>query len=187
MVDLLPYIVDKIERLKLKHEVYSFDSGAIMVDFWVDQHLYVIQIDNDSIGISLITEETAPFDVIPDYSFKSSKDFKVAFEKIFHDQYDRKVIIIKGNSFSSLEGFYDEVDRVLTKNLNWKTGHTLDAFNDLLRGGFGVHEYEEPIILIWENSHKSKAELNMVRDEQTIYEILVDIIKTQAHINFIES
>ncbi|WP_290711201.1 barstar family protein [Flavihumibacter sp. CACIAM 22H1] len=186
MVDLLPYIVGKIERLKLKHEVHSFDSGAIMVDFWVGQCFYVVQIDNDTIGISLVTEETTPFDVIPDYSFKNSKDFKTAFEKVFHDQFDKKVIIIKGDSFSSFEGFYDEVDTVLTKNLNWKTGHNLDAFNDLLRGGFGVHEYEEPITLIWENSHKSKAELNMIRNERTIYEILVDIIKSHAHIDFIE-
>ena len=187
MTDLLPYIVGKIKRLKLKHEVHSFDSGAITVDFWLDQRFYVVQIYNDAIGISLVTEETTPFDVIPDHSFKNSKDFKTAFEKIFHDRYDKKVIIIKGESFSSIEGFYNEVDSVLTKNLNWKTGHNLDAFNDLLRGGFGVHEYEEPIILIWENSYKSKAELNMVRDEQTIYEILVDIINSHTHINFIES
>lgn len=56
-----------------------------MVDFWVDQRLYVVQIDNDAIGISLVTEETTPFDIIPDYSFKNSKDFKIAFEKVFYD------------------------------------------------------------------------------------------------------
>lgn len=85
MIYLLPYIVGEIERLKLKHEIHSFDSGAIMVDFWVDQRLYVVQIDNDAIGISLVTEETTPFDIIPDYSFKNSKDFKIAFEKVFYD------------------------------------------------------------------------------------------------------
>ncbi len=37
-----------------------------------------------------------------------------------------------------MEGFYDEIDRVLTKDLDWKTGHNLNALNDLLRGGFGV-------------------------------------------------
>lgn len=158
-----------------------------MIDFWLDQHFYVVQIANATIGISLVTAETTPFDIIPDYSFKNSSDFKTAFEKIFHEKYGKKVIIIKGDSFSSLEGFYDEVDRVLKTNLNWKTGHNLDAFNDLLRGGFGIHEYEEPIVLIWENTQKSKAELNMVRDEQTIYEILVDIIKSHTHITFIES
>ena len=62
-----------------------------------------------------------------------------------------KIFTIDGNNFSDLEGFYNEIDKILTKDLNWKTGHNLDAYNDLLRGGFGVHEYEEPIVLRWIN------------------------------------
>jgi RNAse (barnase) inhibitor barstar len=53
----------------------------------------------------------------------------------------RQEIIIEGKNFSDLGSFYDEIDRVLTNDLDWKTGHNLDAFNDLLRGGFGVYEY----------------------------------------------
>ena len=98
----------------------------------------------------------------------------------------KKIIIINGNNFSGLEGFYDEVDNVLTKNLGWDTGHNLNALNDLLRGGFGIHDYEEPITLIWTNSGKSKAELNMIRGGQTFFQILTDIIKSHAHIEFIE-
>ncbi|MRG46690.1 Barstar (barnase inhibitor) [Chitinophaga sp. SYP-B3965] len=100
---------------------------------------------------------------------------------------NKKTITIKGGRFSSLEGFYDEVDKVLTKNIEWATGHNLDAFNDLLRGGFGVHEYEEPIRLIWESSEKSKTELSMVSAGQTAYQALVEIIKSHEHIEFIES
>ena len=70
-----------------------------------------------------------------------------------------KVLTIDGNHFSDLEGFYDEIDKILTKGLDWKTGHGLDAYNDLLRGGFGVHEYGEPIVLKWLNYEKSKREL----------------------------
>lgn len=66
---------------------------------------------------------------------------------------------IDGNRFSDLEGFYSEIDKILTKNLDWKTGHNLNAYNDLLRGGFGVHEYGEPIVLKWLNYEKSKREL----------------------------
>jgi RNAse (barnase) inhibitor barstar len=69
----------------------------------------------------------------------------------------RTEIVIDGNNFDDLEGFYCEIDRVLTKDLNWKTGHNLDAFNDLLRGGFGVHEYGEPILLRWKNYDKSRV------------------------------
>jgi len=112
MLDLLPYIVDQIEKLKLKHKVHSFDSGAIMVDIWIDQRLYVIQIDNDTIGISVVIEETTPFDIIPDNLFKDHVDFKTAFERIF---LPARTIIIKGDNFSSLEGFYDEVYEVLVE------------------------------------------------------------------------
>ena len=54
----------------------------------------------------------------------------------------KKKIIINGDNFADLESFYVEIDRVLTKDLDWETGHNLDAFNDLLRGGFGAYEYE---------------------------------------------
>jgi RNAse (barnase) inhibitor barstar len=67
----------------------------------------------------------------------------------------RKEYIIDGNSFDNLEGFYREIDRLLTKDLPWKTSN-LDGFNDILRGEFGVHEYGEPILLRWINFEKSK-------------------------------
>lgn len=67
-------------------------------------------------------------------------------------------IIINGNNFSSLAEFYNEIDKVLTNNLDWQTGHNLNAFNDILRGGFGVHEYDEDIIIEWINSEKSKQD-----------------------------
>lgn len=70
-----------------------------------------------------------------------------------------KTFMIDGNHFSDLEGFFTEIEKILTKNLDWKTGHNLDAYNDLLRGGFGAHEYEEPIVLKWLNYEKSKREL----------------------------
>ncbi|GBG58438.1 hypothetical protein SPFL3102_02160 [Sporomusaceae bacterium FL31] len=69
---------------------------------------------------------------------------------------NKKKIIIDGNRYNDIDGFYDEIDKVLTKGLPWKTGHNLDALNDLLRGGFGVHEYGEPIVIIWENAKKSR-------------------------------
>ncbi len=71
----------------------------------------------------------------------------------------RREIVIDGNKFDDLEGFYCEIDRVLTKDLPWKTGHNLNAFNDLLRGGFGVHEYGEPILLRWINFERSRVYL----------------------------
>ncbi len=97
-----------------------------------------------------------------------------------------KTIIINGNSFSDSEGFYNEIDKVMTSELTWKTGHNLNAFNDLLRGGFCVHEYEEPIQLIWTNSTKSKAELTDLWENKTLYQSIIEIIQNHDHIEFIE-
>ena len=93
---------------------------------------------------------------------------------------NQQTIIINGNNFSDLETFYDEIDNVLTKDLDWQTGHNLDAFNDLLRGGFGVYEYGEPIKLIWANFSNSCENLG-----QELIDKLVEIIKDHDHIEFI--
>ena len=82
-----------------------------------------------------------------------------------------KTFILDGNNFSNMEGFYREIDKLLTKNLRWKTGHNLNAFNDLLRGGFNVHEYNEPITIRWINYGKSKKDLG---DEMVL--ILLEIM-----------
>lgn len=70
-----------------------------------------------------------------------------------------KSAIIDGNSFCDLTGFYDEVERKLTHGLDWSIGRNLDALNDVLRGGFGMHEYGEPLELIWQSSSKSEKDL----------------------------
>ena len=71
----------------------------------------------------------------------------------------RREFIIDGNDFNDIEGFYSIIDRLFTKGLDWKTGHNLNAFNDILRGGFGVHDYGEPIKIIWKNFALSRKTL----------------------------
>jgi hypothetical protein len=83
MNKLLPYIVEQIKKAKCRYEVHDFDSGAIMVDICIDMEFYVIQIDGDKIGLSLVTEETTPFDIIPERLFDDAIEFKCEFEKIF--------------------------------------------------------------------------------------------------------
>lgn len=67
-------------------------------------------------------------------------------------------IIIDGTHFSTIDEFYDEIDKLLTKDLSWKTGHNLDAFHDLLRGGFGIHEEGEGIEFYWMHTKKSRQD-----------------------------
>ncbi len=92
---------------------------------------------------------------------------------------DKKTIKINGDNFSDLESFYYEIDRVLTNNLEWQTGHNLDAFNDLLRGGFGVYEYLEPVKIVWIKFSDSKEKLG-----NELTETLLKMIKDHDHIEF---
>lgn len=61
---------------------------------------------------------------------------------------------IDGSRIGSLEEFYDEIGRVLIPNHRW--GRNLDAFNDILRGGFGT---PERFTLRWLHSDKSRVAL----------------------------
>jgi RNAse (barnase) inhibitor barstar len=70
-----------------------------------------------------------------------------------------KRIGLDANKFSTLSSFYREVEKEFTKDLNWRIGRNLDAFNDVLRGGFGVHDYEEPFRFTWLHSDKSRKDL----------------------------
>lgn len=126
-----------------------------------------------------------------------------------------KTFIINGNNFSDLQGFYDEVVNVLTKNFTDKFGRNMNAFDDILLGGFCKFEYQEKIIFIWKNAKKSQKDLgwpetikyienklkrcnsrNLKSIEndlklakegkgQTLFEIIVDKIKKQKHIKFV--
>ena len=84
-----------------------------------------------------------------------------------------KVFILDGNKFSNIEGFYNEIDALLTKDLDFKTGHNLNSFDDLLCGGFNVHEFNEPITIKWINYNKSKKDLGN-KTILTILEIMLD-------------
>jgi len=63
---------------------------------------------------------------------------------------------IDGSRFSTLEGFYDEISRVIIPGAEW--GRNLNAFNDILRGGFGTPE--GGFVLRWNNSALSRERLS---------------------------
>ena len=65
------------------------------------------------------------------------------------------VYVIDGRSFSTIEEFFVEIGRVLIPNADW--GHNLDAFNNILRGGFGTPD--GGFVLRWINSRLSQERL----------------------------
>lgn len=68
---------------------------------------------------------------------------------------NKRAYIIDGRDFSNLKGFWDEVSDKIIPNVYW--GRNLDAFNDILHGGFGTPA--EGFVLIWKNSGISRNKL----------------------------
>ena len=87
----------------------------------------------------------------------------------------REMFTIDGRRFSNMAGFYDEVEQVFICGLDWKIGRNLNAFNDILRGGFGRHEYGQPIHIQWLAYEKSVRDLG-----KEIMDTIVEIIWIQT-------
>jgi hypothetical protein len=64
---------------------------------------------------------------------------------------DLPIFQIEGARITSLDAFYEEVSRVVIPGADW--GHNLNAFNDILRGGFGTPE--GGFVLVWRDHHLS--------------------------------
>ncbi|SDO18825.1 barstar family protein [Afipia sp. GAS231] len=67
----------------------------------------------------------------------------------------KKVYEIDGTKFDDLETFYDHIGEVLIPRHQW--GRNLDAFNDILRGGFGTPD--DGFVVTWKNSGRSQQKL----------------------------
>ncbi len=68
-------------------------------------------------------------------------------------------IILEGKNIHDISSFYKEVNRVFMQNEDWELGESLDAFNDLLHGGFGILKGLPNIQLIWNDSKLSSHSL----------------------------
>ena len=92
------------------------------------------------------------------------------------EQPQRQEFTIDGRHFSDMDGFYDEVEQVFTSVLDRGIGRNLNAFNDILRGGFGRHEFGNPIHIKWLSYEKSVRDLG----KETM-DIIVEIILDADH------
>jgi hypothetical protein len=114
----------------------------------------------------------------------------------------KPVFEIDGRNFDSLEGFFDELGNVLG-TAPW--GRNFDAFNDVFRGGFGSPEggfllrwlhsadsraalgYDATVRYLEQKLHRchpdnialgeSELEVARRREGQTIFDIVLDIIR----------
>jgi RNAse (barnase) inhibitor barstar len=85
----------------------------------------------------------------------------------------KKRFIIDGDNFSDFQGFTKEFSfKVLSNKHIWKGN--LDAFNDILRGGFGDIEEDDEVEIVWKNSKKSINDLSYDETIRRLNEILVN-------------
>ncbi|WP_417444897.1 ribonuclease inhibitor [Joostella sp.] len=127
-----------------------------------------------------------------------------------------KQFTIQGDNIHDIKSFYKEINRLFMSSEDWEISESLDAFNDLLYGGFGSLSSDEDIDLIWKNISKNKSDLGLETTlefyknklkEPTIYntdfiqekiteleqgfgktyfEIIMEIIVNQSRIHLIE-
>lgn len=73
-----------------------------------------------------------------------------------------------GSRITSLDAFYDEVSRVLIPGAKW--GRNLDAFDDILEGGFGTPA--NGFTLKWSQAELSKEKLGYAETRKYLEEKL---------------
>ena len=89
--------------------------------------------------------------LIPGYGQTGRHSAKAAEET------GRRRIVVDGDRFSDVQGFYAEISAKLAPDQEPVRG--LDGLNDLLRGGFGETETYEPLEIRWLHSEKSRRDL----------------------------
>lgn len=70
-----------------------------------------------------------------------------------------KQIIIDGNQIYDIKSLYEEINLKFMQGEDWQLGESLDAFDDLLYGGFGAIKGDEPINLVWKNFENNREVL----------------------------
>lgn len=68
---------------------------------------------------------------------------------------------INGDAIDSITSFYAEVNRVFMADEDWQLSESLDAFNDLLYGGFGAMPSDGEAQLVWHNIEAAREALGV--------------------------
>ena len=77
-----------------------------------------------------------------------------------------KQIIVEGSQMTDIPAFYKEINRVFMSEEDWTLGPSLDAFNDLLYGGYGILQEDPQVTLVWKDYQKSKEALGYLETQK---------------------
>jgi|GEM_PF-6895397 len=63
-------VVERLAQAGIRHKLHLFPSGAIMLDVWCRDQFYVLQFEEEVLGISEITTSDPGFSTIPNERVK---------------------------------------------------------------------------------------------------------------------
>jgi hypothetical protein len=77
-------LITELNERAIKHSVHEFKSGVKMVDMWYKELFYVIQIENDFVGASLVNDNNIGFDTNSDLEIFTTEGFITKIRDIFN-------------------------------------------------------------------------------------------------------
>ena len=96
-----------------------------------------------------------------------------------------RTIKINAQNFSSLEGFYNEIEKNLTEGeCPW--GRNLDSLEEIVYYNFNYTENQENNVInfIWLDFSKSRLELKEERGDKLVIDILEEILTSNKSLTF---
>lgn len=74
-------LIQILSENKLKFEIHEFDSGSAMIDVYISNDFYCVQMTDSKFGWSKV-EEDSGFSTVPDSGYLKWSEFKNAFDEI---------------------------------------------------------------------------------------------------------
>lgn len=74
---------------------------------------------------------------------------------------DPLVLVLEGRAVHDIPSFYAEINRLFMADEGWQLGHSLDALDDMLYGGYGVLAGHAGATLIWKDIEHSRNALGV--------------------------
>jgi hypothetical protein len=74
---------------------------------------------------------------------------------------DPLILVLQGSAVSDIPSFHAEINRVFMAGEDWQLGHSLDALDDMLYGGYGVLAGHESATVIWQDIEHTRSALGV--------------------------
>lgn len=74
--------------------------------------------------------------------------------------------VIEGGRIDGIPDLYEELNRLFMTGEDWQLGASLDALDDLLYGGYGVHSQDAAVRVVWRDAAHSREALGIAETER---------------------